>query len=166
MGFYAISTLPIIESLQNTNLYDSEVDKVTQAWFADDSSAAGNLSGIFKWWNKLSEIGPQFGYFPNPSKCVLIVKDEDMKLKAKKIFQRQGIEITTKGKRHLGAVVGSQEFKKEYLEEKVNSWIEDVKLSSPMDCHLNVVGRFEFSMILRATPSVVFNRFHQGHPWR
>ena len=130
MGFYAISTLPILESLQNTNLYDSEVDKVTQAWFADDSSAAGHLSGIFKWWNKLSEIGPQFGYFPNPSKCVLIVKDEDMKLKAKKIFQRQGIEITTKGKRHLGAVVGSQTFKKEYLEEKVNSWMEDVKLLS------------------------------------
>ena len=38
--------------------------------------------------------------------------------------------------------------------------------TSPMDCHLNVVGRFEFSMILRATPSVVFNHFHQGHPWR
>ena len=31
---------------------------------------------------------------------------------------------------------------------------------------LTVVGRFEFSMILRATPSVVFNHFHQGHPWR
>ena len=61
---------------------------------------------------------------------MLIVKDEDMKLKAKKIFQRQGIEITTKGKCHLGAVVGSQEFKKEYLKEKVNSWIEDVKLLS------------------------------------
>ena len=53
-----------------------------------------------------------------------------MKLKAKKIFQRQGIEITTKGKRHLGAVVESQEFKKEYLEEKVNSCMEDVKLLS------------------------------------
>ena len=38
--------------------------------------------------------------------------------------------------------------------------------TSPMDCHLNVVGRFEFSMILGATPSVVFNHFHQGHPWR
>ena len=38
--------------------------------------------------------------------------------------------------------------------------------SSPMDCHLNVVGKFEFSMILRATPSVVFNHFHQGHSWR
>ena len=38
--------------------------------------------------------------------------------------------------------------------------------SSPMDCHLNVMGRFEFSMILRAMPSVVFNHFHQGHPWR
>ena len=59
---------------------------------------------------------------------MLIVKDEDMKLKAKKIFQRQGIELTTKKKCHLGAVVGSQEFKKEYLEEKVNNWIEDVKL--------------------------------------
>ena len=62
---------------------------------------------------------------------MLIVKDEDMKLKAKKIFQRQGIKITTKGKRHLGAVVGSQEFKKECLEKKpVNSWIKGVKLLS------------------------------------
>ena len=42
----------------------------------------------------------------------------------------------------------------------------DIIISSPMDCHLNVVGRFEFSMILRAMPSVVFNHFHQGHPWR
>ena len=129
MGFCPISTIPIIESLQNTNLYDSEVEKVTQAWFADDSCAAGNLSGIFKWWNKLSEIGLQFGYFPNPRKCVLIVKDEKIKLQAN-IFQRHGIEITTKGKCHLGAGVGSQDFSKEYLEEMVNSWTEDVKLLS------------------------------------
>ena len=37
--------------------------------------------------------------------------------------------------------------------------------SSPMDCHLSVVERFEFSMILRAMLSVVFSHFHQGHPW-
>ena len=39
-------------------------------------------------------------------------------------------------------------------------------IASPMDCHLNVLGRFEFSMILGAMPSVGFNHFHQGHPWR
>ena len=128
MGFYAISTLPSIESLQNTNLYDSEVDKVTQAWFADDSSAAGNLMVYSNGGISYQILGLNLVIFLTLA-SVRCVKDEDMKLKAK-IFQRQGIEITTKGKRHLGAVVGSQEFKKEYLEEKVNSWIEDVKLLS------------------------------------
>ena len=46
--------------------------------------------------------------------------------------------------------------------------ISTVLMDAPslMDCHLNMVGRFEFSMILRAMLSVVFNHFHQGHPWR
>ena len=39
-------------------------------------------------------------------------------------------------------------------------------LFSPMDSQLNVVERLEFSMIFRAMPSVVFNRFYQSYPGR
>ena len=52
-----------------------------------------------------------------------------------------------------------------YAHVALNVYIKDLKPKC-LDCHLNVVGRFEFSMILRAMPSVVFNHFHQGHPWR
>ena len=58
MAFYAISTAPILKHLLDSTLYDS----VWQAWFADDSSATGNLTGIHKWWTNLLEIGPKYGY--------------------------------------------------------------------------------------------------------
>ena len=51
-------------------------EKVSQCWFVDDSAAVGNLAGIKKWWQRLQESGPKYGYFPNPSKCILIAKDE------------------------------------------------------------------------------------------
>ena len=44
--------------------------------------------------------------------------------------------------------------------------LTEVQPTSPMDCHLNVVEKFEFSMIPRAMLSVVFNHFHQGYPRR
>jgi hypothetical protein len=39
---------------------------------ADDSDACRKLECLSKWWNKLTEIGPLFGYFPNAKKTVLI----------------------------------------------------------------------------------------------
>ena len=32
------------------------------------------------WWDRLVSIGPDFGYFPNPSKTCLIVKNSFMML--------------------------------------------------------------------------------------
>ena len=46
------------------------------------------------------------------------------------VFENSSIKIPTAGKRHLGAALGSQEFKKEYISEKVDKWMtEIVKLS-------------------------------------
>ena len=66
--------------------------------------------------------------FPNQKKCVLIVKNEDTQLEAHEIFSEYGIEITTEGKRHLGAVIGTKKFKNEYMHDLVNNWVDDVKL--------------------------------------
>ena len=72
-------------------------------------------------------IGPRYGYFPNPKKCVLIVKSESMREKASEIFGKFGIQITCRGQRHLGAIVGTPEYKEEYIRDKVREWKEDIK---------------------------------------
>ena len=35
----------------------------------------GSLSELRLWWDKLLQFGPILGYFPNPSKICLIVKE-------------------------------------------------------------------------------------------
>jgi len=55
--------------LESDLLYiDPVTETFKQAWFADDASAAGKLMEILKWWNKLVDNGPKYGYFPNPLK--------------------------------------------------------------------------------------------------
>ena len=97
-----------------------------QSWYADDSSAAGQLEEMKKWWSTLCDVGPKYGYFPLPSKTVLIVKKE-FERKACEIFAGTGVKITTSGERHMGAVIGTTEFKKEYVKGKVEKWIQDIE---------------------------------------
>ncbi len=125
MPFYAVSTRPLIDHLMTTCTADKAV---TQCWYADDSNATGNLSGLQKWFQELCKTGPGYGYFPNEKKCVLIVKNNELAKKAKKIFKDfPNLKITTDGDRHLGAVIGSETFRDEYIKAKVDGWVEDVK---------------------------------------
>ena len=55
------------------------------------------------------------------------VKDKNKQLEAEAIFQNTTIQITTSGKRHLGAALGSDEFKSEYMSDKVNEWCNKMK---------------------------------------
>ena len=79
-----------------------------------------------KWWDKLNVMGPKYGYFPLATKTILIVKKEHEE-KAKRVFQNTQICITTEGERHMGAVIGSNEFKVQYIENKVAKWVQDVE---------------------------------------
>ena len=123
MAMYSLSTRPLIELLAGV-IADQDV---FQTWFADDSSALGKLAAIKIWWDTLCKHGPGFGYHPKPAKTILILKDETFMPKALEIFGDTGIKITCDGDRHLGAVIGSEKFKDEYVSKKVAGWIEDVK---------------------------------------
>ena len=62
---------------------------------------------------------PKYGYFPKPSKCILVVKPDRLE-HANAIFKGtgvklqvdgakdSGVEINTTGTRHLGAAVGQR----------------------------------------------------------
>ena len=43
------------------------------------------------------------------------------------IFEGSSIQITTAGMGHLGAALGSQDFKKKYISDKVSKWIEVIE---------------------------------------
>ena len=118
MAFYAISTLPLITSLQAAST-------VKQCWFADDASGAGRVSQIKDWWDALNILGPNLGYFPKDEKCWIIVKPEKEE-SVREAFRRTAIKVTVHGQKHLGAALGSREYLEEYVNEKVSNWVNEV----------------------------------------
>ena len=95
-------------------------------WLVDDASAAGKLEDLVKWYKQLIKSGKDHGYNVNKGKCWLIVKNQDLEEKAKELFG-ETINTTTERQRHLGAVIGSKEYKDSYCDEKVNKWSEELK---------------------------------------
>ena len=123
MAMYAIGIRPLIDILHGK----TDASKCQQLWYADDSTAAGQLREMKKWWDLLYNVGPKYGYHPKASKTILIVKNREFYDEAVKLFEATGVKITLTGERHLGAVIGSESFRKEYIENKVKKWTRDVQ---------------------------------------
>ena len=120
MAMYALAIKPLINELHNS------CDKANQVWFADDASAAAKCQHLRKWWDLLSTRGPKYGYCPNGKKSFLIVKECYLD-EATRLFEGTGITITTIGARHLGAALGSSQFKEEYVKLKVSQWCDEIE---------------------------------------
>jgi hypothetical protein len=103
-----------IQNLQQ----ESEVDQI---WFADDSAAGGDANRLRRWWNVIVQRGPAFGYYVNPSKTYLVVRQNGYE-EAVKVFEDTGVHITTNGKRYLGSTIGTSSFKEEYAQIKMDEW--------------------------------------------
>ena len=123
MIFYSMGVTPLVKSL--AEYVDKE--KCLQAWYADDSSATGQLAEVKKWWLGLNCLGPKYGYFPKASKSVLILKNESLLQEANDLFAGYDITITCHGERHLGAVIGNETCKTDYVNKKIDKWIQDIK---------------------------------------
>ena len=127
MGAYALGILPLIhfllEFISINHLSAKEVA------FADDFIVAGKLTSIRDYWGKLTVLGPKYGYFPKASKSYLIVK-EDKLGEARNVFNDSNVNITIERKRHLAAVIGSIEYREEYVTDLVNDWNNQLVLLS------------------------------------
>ena len=69
MSMYAVAITPLIQRLSE--------ESVKQVWFADDASAGGQLEHLKKM--NISQMGPEYGYYPNASKTWLVVKEVKQK---------------------------------------------------------------------------------------
>ena len=68
-----------IDILQlSIRLLKAEFPAVEQPWYADDAGADGKFSEIRCFFSKLQEIGPNFGYYPEPTKSILVVLQHNL----------------------------------------------------------------------------------------
>ena len=96
-----------------------------QSWFADDSAAASVLRRLRRWWDILASDGPAYGYFPNASKSILVVKERCYR-EALELFSDTSVVVTCNGARYLGAAIGSADFKENFVSTKVREWADEL----------------------------------------
>ena len=116
MAMYAIATVPLIHRLQQ---------QVRQVWFADDATAGGKLLHLHDWWDELVSHGDAYGYSTNASKTWLVVKPEYL-AQAKEIFADSRVQITSEGRRHLGATLGTKYFADAFVSKKVQDLVQEI----------------------------------------
>ena len=104
-------------------------------WYADDATGCDEFVKMRKWFDELQRLGPMYGYYPKPSKCILLAKPERLD-EAQRIFKGTGVDVLTEGSkdsgvevmcegtRHLGAAVGTESFKTSFIKKITvsNQW--------------------------------------------
>ena len=128
MAMYALALVPLVQRL---------LPYCKQVWYADDATGCDEFVKMRKWFDELQRLGPMYGYYPKPSKCILLAKPERLD-EAQRIFKGTGVDVLTEGSkdsgvevmcegtRHLGAAVGTESFKTSFIKKKVDNWIKSV----------------------------------------
>ena len=81
----------------------------------------------------LSKEGVKYGYHVNETKSFLIVKSEELASEVELVFGGE-VNISTEGKRHLGAVIGSKYYKEQYYDENISKWKEELNYVTHGNC--------------------------------
>ena len=126
MFVYAIATIPLI--VRHVNEDPSE-EKVKSAGYADDLFGAGKIKELKRLWLFIKNEGPKYGYFQQEHKTWLIVKPEFVS-EANRVFSVTEVNITTYGRKHLVAAVGCFEYREEFMNEKIENWVKELKVLS------------------------------------
>ena len=64
----------------------------------------------------LCRLGPKFGYYPEGSRSWLINR-KNTEEHAESIFRITNKKITTESKRHLGVVIGTTNYRQNYMKK-------------------------------------------------
>ena len=147
---YSIATEPMV--------YEDETN-TKKSFYADDGVEAGTLETVHEWWTSLLVQGLKYGYFPNASKTILLVKSEHYE-RALQIFAGSGVNVTTDATKYLRGYVGSRETCDQLTRGKVDTLITHLeKLSElakaePHTAYRFFVSRLQhtYTYVQRVTP--------------
>ena len=157
MAIYALATVPLLNKLKSTQ---PEQDPTRHAAYADDTIGAGKITNLRIWWDAICEYGPHFGYFINAEKSWIIIKPHQQ-AEAENVFQGTGIKLTTDGQRHLGAALGSNMFREDFVNNLVEAWVKQISVLSKIakiDPHSAYTAythglRHKYTYVMRTIPN-------------
>ena len=111
---YVIVFLLIIKHLKES------YPDFAQPWYADYDGALGTFDNVKLYFNSLKRIVPARGYYPDPTKIILIVHPENPKAR-KLFFVRCGFKVCT-GARYLGGYIRDDKSKRSWLKDWMDKW--------------------------------------------
>ena len=119
MFAYGIGVLPLVRRLQR------EFPAVKQPWYADDACAVGSFEQIGQLFKRLQQLGPSYGYFPEPSKSILVVREHNLE-RARELEAELHFEIST-GNRYLGGFIGGPTAFDKWITSKADDWVYSIE---------------------------------------
>ena len=157
MPVYAVGLLPLIACL----ISDADVDPVKHEAFADDLAGGGSIIRLKSWWTSVKTNGKFVGYYVEPTKSWLTVKEE-FYAQAVELFADEDIKITVEGRKHLGAAIGSVNYKNQFVNEKVDIWINEIAvlakiaLTDPHAAYSCFTHGYQqkFNFVMRTVPDI------------
>ena len=111
---YGIGVIPL------TKQPKAAYPDVTQPWYVDDSSALSMFDNIGLYFNSLKHFGLDHGYYPKPSKIVLIVHLDN--LAAGESFVLSHMFKVFTGARYMSGFIGDEKSKREWLKCRTSKW--------------------------------------------
>jgi hypothetical protein len=84
---HGIQVLPLIRHLKQ------DFPGVKQPWYADDAGTGAHFLVFCSFFARLQEIGPAYGYYPEPDKSNFIVQPNN-KTNAQNEFNGLGFKVT------------------------------------------------------------------------
>jgi len=119
MVIYGMAMTPITKSLQST------LPAILQAWYVDDSAFSSMTHKIAAAMQLILAKGLACGYYPKPSKSILICNPTMHVMVWHKLdhfhFQYED------GYCHVGSFIGTMEAKHQWLQPQIQQWILGIK---------------------------------------
>lgn len=110
--------MPLIEHLLK------DLPTLYQPWCADDEAAGGKFNDLQKFIDYLALYSPEYGYFPEPQKIILLVHNSNLK-SAKESYGKAIGKIQTCNC-YLGSNIGKCEEKEKWIKDKVDTWLHKI----------------------------------------
>ncbi|KAL3768952.1 hypothetical protein ACHAWO_004062 [Cyclotella atomus] len=156
MVLYGIALMPLAEHLKRA------IPEALTPWYADDSAAAGPAESCARALVFLQEFGPYYGYYPEPEKSYFICTAEE-EAQAKVAFYSYGLKVQfVRGLLYLGGFIGGNEYKLEWVREKVKGWVDGVKILASVArrfpqmayAGLTISLQNEWQYVMRTVPGI------------